>query len=126
MPFLVDALLRHLQQFPSVENGLSRSEAQALEKISGSGMTPRGVYVASHQEREDPLFLGDSVFAWYLEILSDAHEPLVLFEGGSRIKAPSTPDGEPGFWSRRIEITESGRAVLDGTEDHVALNGLDR
>jgi hypothetical protein len=72
LPFLGNALLRHLQQFPSVENGLSRSEAQALEAISGGKRVLREAYVASHQQREEPVFLGDTVFAWYLEGLSDA------------------------------------------------------
>ena len=97
LPFLGD-VLRQLQQFPSVKNGLSRSESQALEEIRSERRPLREVFVASHQEREDVIFLGDSVFAWYLERLSDTPEPLVLFEDGTRIKAPRTPDGETEFW----------------------------
>lgn len=126
LPFLGDALLRHLQQFPSVKNGLSRSESQALEEIQKRPKPLREVYVASHQEREDVIFLGDSVFAWYLERLGDVREPLVLFEDGDRIEAPRTPDDEPEFWDRHVKITENGRAVLEGVEDHVELNGIDR
>ncbi len=125
LPFLGDALLRHLQEFPSVKNGLSRSEAQALEEIQAGRRPLREVYVASHQEREDPVFLGDSVFAWYLERLSDVCEPLVLFEGGGGLRAPRTPDDEPGFWESRAEITDSGSAVLKGRKDHIERNGID-
>ena len=126
LPFLAGALLRHLQQFPSVENGLSRSEAQALEEISSGTSVLREWYVASHGEREDPVFLGDAVYAWYLEGLSDAREPRLVLEGGGVITAPRGPDDASRFWMGEGRVTERGRAVLDGREDRIRLNGIDR
>ncbi len=99
LPLLGLALLRHLQQFPSTENGLSRSERQALEAISGGKVVLREAYIASHQEREDPVFLGDTAFASYLEDLSAAEEPLVVFEGGETIRAPRVGEDDRGFGS---------------------------
>ena len=88
LPFLSDALWRHLQQFPSKRNGLSRSEDQALDVIA-SGVTTLGqVYRASHHDREEATFLGDDTFALYLEGLSTGREPLVLREDGEIIRAP--------------------------------------
>jgi hypothetical protein len=49
LPFLGPALLRHIEQFPSTENGLSRSERQVLEEIPGGGEVLRDAYVSSHQ-----------------------------------------------------------------------------
>ena len=66
LPFLGPALLRHLEQFPAVGTGLSRSEQQALTTIGEGRPRVRDVYRASHSEMEDPIFLGDSIFAWYL------------------------------------------------------------
>ena len=34
LPFLDGALRRHLQQFPSIENGLARTERQILQLVS--------------------------------------------------------------------------------------------
>ena len=60
-PFLASALRRHLEQFPSTANGLSRSEEQALEAIAG-GSNTSGEAFAAYQEREEPVFLSDAVF----------------------------------------------------------------
>jgi len=126
LPFLRPALIRHLEQFPSTENGLTRSERQAMEAISGGKNFLSEAYIASHQECEDPVFLGDIVFASYLEDLSDAEAPLVVFEGGETIRAPRVDEGGLGFWERRAVLTEMGREVLRGDRDRVDLNGIDR
>jgi hypothetical protein len=126
LPFLGPALLRHLEQFPSTENGLSRSERQALEAISGGKVVLRETYVASHQEREDLVFLGDTVFASYLEDLSAAEEPLIVFEGGETIRASRVGEDDRWFWERRAALTEKGRKVLRSDADRVELNGIDR
>ena len=121
LPFLAPALRRHLEQFPSTANGLSRSEEQALEAIAGGSNTPEEAFVA-HQEREEPVFLSDALFASYLKDLSDAREPLVLLEGGERIIDPA----REGLWIQEIVLTGKGREVLRGDEDRVRLNGIER
>jgi hypothetical protein len=126
LPFLGPALLRHLQQFPSAENGLSRSERQALEAISDGKVALHEAYVASHQEREDPVFLADTVFASYLEDLSATEVPLVVFEGGETIRALRVGEDDQWFWERRAVLTEKGREVLRGEADRVELDGIDR
>ncbi|HYH79168.1 MAG TPA: hypothetical protein VEX86_05205, partial [Longimicrobium sp.] len=115
LPYLADALTRHLQQFPSTANGLSRSEHQALQVISRGAGTMGDAYVASHHEVEDPIWLGDATFANYLETLASAARPLVTI----------TP-GEHDQMRRAVGLTDTGRAVLEGREDHVRLNGIDR
>jgi hypothetical protein len=121
LPFLASALLRHLEQFPSTVNGLSRSEEQALQAIAGGNSTLAEAFTA-HQEREEPVFLSDAVFAFYLKDLSDAREPLVLLEGGGTIGAPAWED----LWNQEIVLTEKGREVLRGHEDRVRLIGIER
>ncbi len=39
LPFLQAALVEHLQEFPSVENGLSRIQRQILERVNGGTRT---------------------------------------------------------------------------------------
>ncbi len=125
LPFLAAALTRHLEQFPSVRNGLSRSEHQILEIVDAGTATLKHVFreAAGKEEAE---FLGDAVFAHYVEVLSDVLQPLVLFEDGSTIHAPTGPDPEPSFWNSSLILTDAGRAVLRGKDDYVRLNGIDK
>jgi hypothetical protein len=115
LPYLADALARHLEQFPSTANGLSRSEHQALQVIAGGAATLRDAYLASHHALEDPIWLGDASFMAYVEALAAGDDPLVAI-GAS----------EPGGIERAVTLTDAGRAVLEGREDHVRLNGIDR
>jgi hypothetical protein len=124
LPFLNSALIRHLEQFPSTFNGLSRSEQQALEVIAEGTAIIKECYLNSHHKREEAIFLGDTVFAEYLAALSKGDEPLVLFENGEQIQTPSPTDRT--FWDREVQLTENGRLVLEGKADRVSLCGIDR
>jgi hypothetical protein len=126
LPFLRDALHRHLQQFPSTRNGLSRSESQALEAVAGGATRMGQAYLASHHQREEAIFLGDIVFGLYVEGLSQGPEPLVLHKDGGRIVAPRDPADARAFWDTEVCLTEAGRAVLEGRADRIALEGIDR
>jgi hypothetical protein len=116
LPFLRTALIRHLEQFPSTRNGLSRSEQQALEAIDAGAGTVGEAYLASHQQREDPIWMGDATFAAYLEALAAGPSPLVALGA----------DGAPDAMARTVALTDAGRAVLEAREDRVRLNGIDR
>jgi len=124
LPFLAGALLRHLEQFPSARNGLSRSETQALEAIREGAGTVRDAFTAS-QAREEALFLGDSTFVLYLEELSNRHQPLVVREDGGRVLG-AREAGYPEVLDQRVRVTPTGEAVLEGRADRIALNGIDR
>jgi hypothetical protein len=110
LPHLASALRRHLQQFPFTRDGLSRSERQALEVLAEGPRTAGELYVASHHDREDPVWLGDSTFFSYLEDLG----PLVTVGDGAE------------FRHRIVALTDLGRDVLAGRADRVAAIGLDR
>ncbi len=114
LPFLGPAVRRHLEQFPSVFNGLSRSEHQALEAVAGGAARVRDAYVRSHHDREEALFLGDTVFVDYLRALSAGASPLVSIGNG------------PDPLDASIALTPAGESVLRGETDRVELNGIDR
>jgi len=120
------ALLRHLEQFPSVKNGLSRSEAQALRAISRGKNMLREAFIASPEEQEGPIFLGDAVFALYLELLSRGSRPLVLLEGGGRISVTQVSVDTAEFWNSRAVVTGIGHEFLEGREDRIEINGIER
>lgn len=121
LPFLGAALHRHLEEFPATGNGLSRSERQALEAVAAGASSLGEAYVAAHHQREDAVFLGDIVFASYIERLGRGPEPLLIGQDGAPITAPRDPEDAAPFWTRRARITASGRAVLDGWRDWIAL-----
>jgi hypothetical protein len=126
LPFLGPALRRYLQEFPWTRDGLSRSERQALEALQGGPSGMKDAYVRSHHKMEDPVWLGDASFAWYLERLSRVATPLVVLESGESLSAPRRKEDARAFWNQRVMLTGAGRAVLAGGRDHVELNGLDR
>jgi hypothetical protein len=107
LPFLAGALLRHLQQFPSVENGLARTERQIVELVEAGNRTFHTLFAAD-QRREERIFMGDSSFARYVSGLSESRHPLLEDDGGS------------------YELTATGREVMAGRADHVRLNGINR
>jgi hypothetical protein len=102
-------LLRHLQQFPSVVNGLSHSETQILTAVLDGKSVLREAFADSAQEQKERIFLAGSVFAAYLERMSRMGEPLLLFEDGTKITAPRDPAKLQGFMDGRAVVTEAGR-----------------
>ena len=122
LPWVAPALLRHGQQYPSLENGLNRTERQILEVLSSRAFPMQILFVESHQKREEQVFMGDTVFATYVQRLHKADTPLVAMEDAS---AP-TSNPLDAFWRSTVRITSAGRAVLRGEEDMVRMNGIDR
>lgn len=110
------AFRRHLEQFPSVENGLSRTERQALETIDAGITLVRDVFVESHIKREEAFFMGDSTFLAHVGTLLRPPQPLIATERGARDLRLDD----------RVTLTDAGRAVLEGRADRVRLCGIDR
>jgi Domain of unknown function (DUF1835) len=110
LPFLASALRRHLQQFPSVENGLSRTEQQALSVLRDRGPLPALQLFFAVQKTENPLFMGDLSFFAILRELASAKFPLLRLESNAGL----------------VTLTEVGSRVLDFQDDHVHLNGIER
>jgi hypothetical protein len=108
LPFMRAALLRHLEEFPSVTNGLSRTERQALETLVVGSWPFNDLFHAAHHEREDPVFLGDLTFLQVLKGLAGGDEPLVRMD------------------HEKAWLTDAGRAALAGTRDRVEALGIDR
>ena len=101
LPYLTAALRRHLQELPSVENGLARTERQILEVLADGPRTFSELF-RENQTREEAIFLGDDRLREYLEGLS-----VCVRES----------DG-------RYHITDTGREILAGRADLVRLKGV--
>lgn len=114
LPFIGAALRRHLEQFPSTDNGLSRTVRQALSVLHERGpLTGEQLFVAV-QRQEEKVFMGDWSFYRIMTDLSEARHALVQLSDLSQ-KSPGT-----------VTMAEAGRKVIEGHADHVDLNGIDQ
>lgn len=95
--FLAPALRRLLEELPWTTEGLSRLERQVLEALRDEALAFAELFPRAHHQREDPVFLGDTVLKWRLAGLGR--------------------DGVVKEESKRLAITERGRAVLSGALD---------
>jgi hypothetical protein len=121
LPHLGSALGRHLEQFPSVSNGLSRTEHQTL-KVVESGVTKLGDVFLATQHREEAFFMGDAGFIFHIDALIRSHRPLL------KTIAPLAPFSPYDLRSLDldVELTSLGQSVLSGESDRVALCAIDR
>jgi len=126
LPYLGAAIRRHLQQFPDAVTGLSRSEAQALGVVAARQLTMREAFFASHHRMEDAVFLGDTVFADYIERMSQERSPLIAWRSGEPVLVPVEPGPGADFWDSELAVTNAGSAVVSGLEDRILVNGIDR
>jgi hypothetical protein len=114
LPFLAGAIHRFIEDYPSVETGLPRTERNIIELLS-PGASRIGELFVAHQKTEERDYMGDTTFWYRVRDLAAGSVPLVRVEGD--VSEP--PHG-------RAEITDAGRAVLAGYADWVKLNGFYR
>ncbi|MFN7962849.1 MAG: hypothetical protein U0002_16390 [Thermoanaerobaculia bacterium] len=111
LPSLPAALARHLEELPDLETGLSRSERQALEALQAGASLVVEAFRAVHRA-EEHAFLGDSVFATYLDRLASPPCPLLERADGAPWRRASEQD--EAFFALEVRLTEAGREVLEG------------
>ncbi len=124
LPYLGDALRRHLQQFPSTRSGLNRVEAEILDVVAAGCRTPAEVFVRTSEKEERPFF-GDSTLWLCMEALAAGSAPALRIEGPGPLPRFDAAQ-HPPLKEWRISLTESGAEFLAGRADWVARNGLDR
>jgi hypothetical protein len=124
LPYLARALTRHLEEFPSTVNGLSRSEREALTAIDDGHVTPVAAFLEVAKKQES-IFLGDLVFFSYLERLSGRDNPLVTWRDGTPVVAPTAAESRD-FVKGELTLTPLGRDVLAGKKDWQSINNQTR
>lgn len=115
LPFLAGALRRFLEEYPSTRNGLPRTERQILMALTTGPKHPSELFLAMYP-LEERVFMGDLTFWARLKGLAAGQQPLIEWD---LIERTPVPDGE-------VRLTETGRAVLAGRADWIALNSINR
>jgi Domain of unknown function (DUF1835) len=111
--FLAEAFDRLSREYPSAREGLSLSERRILAAVQ-EGAPTAGAALARLGAREARPFLGDRFCFLIIARLANARTPLLDTEA-PRVDA-----------STKLRLTAAGRRVLDGADDHIRLNGIDR
>ena len=129
LPYLADALRRFLQQYPSVQNGLSRTQNQIMQAVNAGASKLTDIFSAVGNMEERP-FMGDTSFWQYIHDLAVCPVPLLKVEGPEQLDKLSKIDQEVSAKKElrkwEISITESGLKVFNNKEDFIHLNGIDR
>jgi hypothetical protein len=104
--FVAEAYDRLSREYPSTRDGLSLTERRLLAAVADGAQTYGDAFVRAAAREARP-FLGDTWAFDRLTLMKTAATPLL-------------EDAAP------LRLTEAGREVLAGRQDHVALNGVDR
>jgi hypothetical protein len=113
LPALAGALHRHLQELPSVDDGLGLTHRLLLEALAEAGPQRVGRLVGLVMHELDPLpGLGDIGYDLALRELAAGADPLVVRSDGH----PQTE-----WHLDEIAISAAGVAVLEGKRDWLAL-----
>lgn len=119
LPFLRSALLKHVERFPSIRNGLGRVENACLSLIAAGQHKFKKLFPA-FSRREPQYGFGDAQVYLTMRRLTDAGAPLLTQSDGGDSRTDSARILVSSF-----EITERGVAAIAGEEDFVANNGID-
>jgi hypothetical protein len=124
LPYLAPALRRHLEEFPAVGSGLSRSEREAMTAIDAGHNTPVAAFLEVAKKQES-IFLGDIIFYSYLERLSGRKNALVTWKNGTSVVSPTAQRARE-FVNGELKLTGLGRDVLSGRKDWQTINTQSR
>ena len=105
LPFLADALRRHLDDFPSEKTGLSRTDCQILETISDGTHLPKKIFWA-FQVKEQTRYMTEAVLELHIKRMTKTR--------------PAMLTASP------LTVTQTGRKVLAGELKMGDLSGTER
>ncbi len=126
LPHLPAALRRHLQQFPSARNGLSRTEQQALEAIARGVTHLRDIFTQANHSSEEAVFMGDAAFLFHLRGVVRGPRPLLSRADPLRQRTSAREARAALSMDDELTLTDDGRRVLAGDADRVSVCGIDR
>ncbi|MBC7780763.1 MAG: hypothetical protein H7125_11755 [Proteobacteria bacterium] len=116
-PYLASAIRRWREEFPRIDDGLSRTERQVLDALARGIFRTKDLYVAACHHAESAIFASDSVFASILCRLAAGPRPLLAHPDQRAVSMPESDRDTRVFWEDALLITRAGRDVLAGATD---------
>ena len=118
LPYLHNALLRLLEEYPAVDSGLSRTALQALRIIATEPLRAHEIFT-QNQSMEEGIFMGDSSFRIVLQELISSDPALLEMSGNTPLDFPKSSE-------QLLCITDTGIEALNGYKDFLSLSNIDR
>ncbi len=125
LPFLGDALLRQLEQYPYAGNGLNRTEQQILMVVDAGKERPGEIFEA-FQAMEEAHFMGDSTFWIYMNNMMTGDTPLLQTDHGGPLHLPASHPWPPEFGEQRVTTTDHAKDVVENRADWLSLKPIDK
>jgi hypothetical protein len=114
LPFAHGAIVRHLEDLPWTEDGLSRTERAALTAIDRGAVDAGAAFLAVQAAEERP-WMGDGMLFAELDRLARLPRPFVQVSGSRTIEHETA-----------VALTDTSRAILCGDLDATDANPIDR
>ena len=112
LPFLAPALARFLQEYPWTRDGLSRRERRLLQ-LAAEGQTSLARAFPRMDDGDRTYYIADTSLSDVADALATTSPPLLTASAGEGLH-------------RSVQITDTGRTVLNGEIDRIATCGIDR
>ncbi len=125
LPWLNQALHRWFQEYPSKENGLSRSQQQILHGLAAGHSYPGALFRATG-DMEEAAWCGDSSFWRYLQSLMATEHAAVALTSGQPFKLPQPPFPDQAFNQQELQLTDIGRQLIAGKLHWADIAIIDR
>ncbi|NVJ90263.1 MAG: DUF1835 domain-containing protein [Methylocystaceae bacterium] len=124
LPFVASAIKRVLAEHPDVETGLPQSMKIALSPLLNKEHSLKDLFLLM-QEREEAKFMGDLSFSRMMDEFIDCPSALLQSTKEGLLKTSRQADLRD-YFGQCVILTNVGRRVLEGHENHIAINGIDR
>lgn len=122
LPFMRTALGRHLEEFPAIDHGLSRTEHQILALVHTRVDTPAALF-RQNMALENALFLGDWSIWNVLKRLNKGDQALLSSVNHAPFQSPWECADMDVFKAQRFQLTEMGESARLGTLDWFKRSG---
>ena len=124
LPFMKAAITRLMEEYPSIENGLSRTEQQTLQQLVDGPLDPFRLF-EGNQQMEEARFMGDWGYWGIIQPLTIAERPLLTTITGAAFECPPRLNDMERFRTQQLQLTSLGREVLTGKQNRGQLDSID-
>ncbi len=134
MPYLKNAILRFVQQFPAKNNGLCKTEQLIVQALKNSQTSMENIYI-NVQGKEPIPFMSQAIFNAYLQNMIISQHPMIekhVIEKTEALEVSALDAEEPVAEEVVIEqeyelrLTKLSGQITNNWVDWVQLNGINK